>query len=192
MAVLASSEPGRRQQARVAASTSACRIRLSPTRKVRTPARGSRARSAWRDDAALGDDDASARHARRQPLGGLERRLEGPEIAVVDADEAGPQPERPLELGLVMHLDQHIHAAARCAAASSARGGRVVDRRHDHRGCSRRPGARFDDLIGIEHEILAQHRQARRRRGPRSGYSGAPWKDGSSVSTDRQAAPPAS
>ena len=52
----------------------------------------------------------SAGHQRREPLGGLERRLEGPQVAVVDADQPRAKLQRPLHLGLVMHLDQHVHA----------------------------------------------------------------------------------
>ena len=54
-----------------------------------TPARASRCRSAWRGDAALGDDDAvlaarAAPAARSSPSVGLE----GLQVAVVDADQA--------------------------------------------------------------------------------------------------------
>ena len=65
--------PCRVRSRRVAASTSSCRIRLSPTRKVPMPARASRRQSSWREDAALADQQPVARHHRRQPLGGFER-----------------------------------------------------------------------------------------------------------------------
>ena len=55
----------RASSARVAAATSACRIRLSPTRIARTPARREPRDIGRREDAALADDE---------PIGGNERR----------------------------------------------------------------------------------------------------------------------
>jgi hypothetical protein len=51
------------------------------------------------------------------------------------------------------------------------------------------PGAGLGDLIGVIEEILAQHRQITAARAAVRN-SGAPWKEGVSVRTDRQAAPP--
>ena len=95
---------------RVAAATSAWRIRLSPTRKAPTPAPASLAKSAWREDAALGDDDAILRHARCQRLGNGEIGDEGLEVAVVDADEPGVECKRAVELGAIMHFGERVHA----------------------------------------------------------------------------------
>ena len=53
------------------------------------------------------------------------------------------------------------------AASSSVARRRVVDRRHDDQDAVGAPGARFRDLIGLEHEILAQRRQG--GRGARGG-----------------------
>ncbi len=52
-------------------------------------------------DAALGDHDPARRDQRLQPLADFERGLEGAQIAIVDADQAAFERERPLELGLV-------------------------------------------------------------------------------------------
>ena len=59
---------------------------------------------------------------RRQPLGGFETDLEGPQIAVVDADAVATESfSARSSLGLVMHFDQRIHAelegvsSSRCA-----------------------------------------------------------------------------
>ena len=60
-------------------------------------------------DAALGDEVGLVGHADREIERGLERRLEGAEVAVVDADELGIEPERAVELDLVVHLDQRVH-----------------------------------------------------------------------------------
>jgi hypothetical protein len=68
---------------------------------------------------------------------------------------------------------------------------RIVECSHDDQDAIAPQARASMHLIGVEHEILAQHRQgasgARRVRN-----SDAPWKDGVSVSTERQAAPPAS
>ena len=50
------------------------------------------------------------RHEARQPLAGRKRRLEGFQVAVVDADEPRFQAQRPLQLVFVMNFDQRIHA----------------------------------------------------------------------------------
>ena len=66
-------------------------------------------------------------HARRQPLADRERGLEHLEIAVVDADQPRLQLQRAVELGLVVHLDQHVHAERERRVFELARG-RVVER----------------------------------------------------------------
>src|SRR5215470_16387265 len=62
------------------------------------------------DDPAFRHRDAAGGNSRRQALGGHKRGLEGAQIAIVDADQPRAQLERALELGLVVHLEQHIHA----------------------------------------------------------------------------------
>jgi hypothetical protein len=50
------------------------------------------------------------------------------------------------------------------ARSSSARSWiSIVERRHDDQDAVGAMGAGLDHLIGIEHEILPQHRQVRRR-----------------------------
>ena len=44
----------------------------------------------------------------------------------------------------------------------------IVDRGHDDEDAIGAVGARFRHLIGVVHEILAQHRQRARRRAPRA------------------------
>ena len=58
-----------------------------------------------------------------------------------------------------MHLDEHVHAErVRCRDE----GARLVvgDARHDDEDAVGAPQARLEDLVGLEQEILAQHRQA--------------------------------
>src|SRR5262245_39622733 len=45
-----------------------------------------------RENAAFADADAPLRYSRRQTLAGGQRRLDGPQLAVVDADQAGAPP----------------------------------------------------------------------------------------------------
>ena len=51
------------------------------------------------------------------------------------------------------------------AAASRSRAAASSTRRHDDQDAVGAPGARLDHLIGVEHEILAQHRQRGRGAG---------------------------
>jgi hypothetical protein len=67
---------------------------------------------------------------------------------------------------------------------------RVVQAGGDQQDAVGAHGARLVDLVGIDDEVLAQHRQVARRAGLLQ-EGPVPWKKRSSVSTDRQAAPPA-
>src|SRR6202030_3536631 len=111
-----------------------------------------------RENAALADDDPLGRHAARQPLAGGERRLEGFQIAVVDANEPRLQPQRAIELCLVMHFDKRVHPERGSGGFQLGRAS-IVDRGHDDQDAIGAVSARFGDLIGVVHEILAQHRQ---------------------------------
>ena len=125
-----------------------------------------------------------------QALASLKRNLEIAQIAVVDADQRRFERQGAVEFGFVMRLDQHVHMQVMRRDIEGARL-LIVDAGHDDENAVGAGGARFKDLIGVEHEILAQDRQmgggARRRE-----VVEPPWKDGPSVSTDRQVAPPAS
>ena len=52
----------------------------------------------------------SAGTQRRELLADGKRHLEGAQIAVVDADQRRVERQRAVELGPVVHLDQHVHA----------------------------------------------------------------------------------
>ena len=81
-------------------------------------------------DAAFGDDDLVGGNERLQPLADFQRGLEGLEVAVVDADQPAFEPQRALELELVVDLDQHIEAEIVRGLVERARG-LVIDRGHD-------------------------------------------------------------
>src|SRR5262249_41216746 len=72
-----------------------------------------------RKDSALAHDNAAGRDPRRQALAGGERRLEGLEVAVVDADQPRAQAQCPFELVFVVDL-QHCASVIqpiKCGAA---------------------------------------------------------------------------
>src|SRR5580704_16494061 len=111
-----------------------------------------------RENAALADDDPVGWNAPRQPLAGGKRRLEGFQVAVVDADQPRLQPQRAVELIFVMHFDERIHAERGGRRFELGRAG-VVDRGHDDQNAVGATSTRLGHLIRIVHEILAQHRQ---------------------------------
>ena len=117
----------------------------------------SRATSAWREDAALADDDAVA-PGRAAPAS----RVTASETSKVRRSR------------LLMPMQAARRAAAR-ARARPRRGPRrarpcrgrarvsierarlcVVDARHDDEDAVGAPGARLEDLVGLEQEVLAQ------------------------------------
>ena len=100
-----------------------------------------------------------------QPLADGERRLEGAQVAVVDADQPALERQRALEFALVMDLDQHVEPEVMRGLVERARG-IVVDGGHDDEDAVGAPGARLQHLIGIEQEILAQDRQMASPRAP--------------------------
>ena len=77
------------------------------------------------------------------------------------------------------------------AAASISASVRVVERGDDQQDRVGADRARFGDLPRIDHEILAQDRQAHGGARGDQIIVVRPGNSGSSVSTDRQAAPPA-
>src|SRR5262245_60346915 len=101
-----------------------------PDQERRDPGLGKLVEIGRRKNPALADRDAVARNLRREPLAGGERRLESLEIAVVDADQPGTTLECALELALVVHFEQGIHAEGLRGLFEVPRQ-RVVDRRHD-------------------------------------------------------------
>src|SRR5262245_3510921 len=60
-------------------------------------------------NAAFGHDDAVVGNARSQSLRGLERRLEGLQVAIVDPNQSAVESQRTVELLPVVHLGNGIH-----------------------------------------------------------------------------------
>ena len=173
---------------RVASATSACRIRLSPTRKACTPAFGQPLQVGMGGDSALGDDDTVVRHARREPLGGLQiglERLRSRLLMPMSGSRA--QWRGPV---LPCRAPRRWRPCARPWRRRRACRPSRRRRRHDDEDAVGAPGAGLDHLVAVEHEVLAQHGQSAAARAA-TRCSGAPWNEGPSVSTERHAAPPA-
>ena len=129
------------------------------------------------ENPALADDDTVLRHQRREPLGRRKRRLEGLEVAIVDADEAAVELERALQLGVVVHLGDGIHAPV-LGGSGEVAGRGVADLSQNDEDAVGTPGPRFHHLVGVEHEVLAQRGQrgggARGREILRRALEGGP------------------
>jgi hypothetical protein len=121
----------------------------------------------------LADHDTVGRNQSRQPLGCRERRLEGFQVSVVDADQPRFEPQCPLKLLLIVDLDEHVHAERKRRRFKLRRFG-VFQRGHDDEDAIGAGGARFRHLVGIVHKILAQHRQGARRARPAQMLERAP------------------
>ena len=108
-------------------------------------------------DAGFGDHAHALRHVGQQVQRRLKRRLEGAQVTVVDADQFDAQRQCTLELFAVMHLDQHIHAQLTRLTIQSAQA-RIVQRRNDQQDAVGADGTRFQHLIRMDDEVLANHR----------------------------------
>src|SRR6185437_1801600 len=80
------------------------------------------------------------------------------QIAIVDADERGLERERALQLGPVVHLDQHVHAIVERARLERCKTG-VFEGGDDQQDGVCAQSARLGDLIFVDDELLAQRRQ---------------------------------
>ena len=117
-------------------------------------------------DPAFGDDDAVRRHFRRQGFGGAQIGFERLQVAVVDADQPHRKAQGAVELGAVMDFGEHIETEL--GGGRRQLSGRCIgQRRHDQQDAVGPDAPAFQDLIRVEDEILAQHRQTDRlaRRG---------------------------
>ena len=120
-----------------------------------------RARSAGAIESAFGHHNAVAGNSTGEAFADGKGGLEGAEVAVVDADQAGFQPQSALKLIFLMNFKQDIHPIGK-GGIFDGLSRRVVDRRHDDEDTIGAQRAGLDDLIGLVDEILAQRRQAGR------------------------------
>ncbi|CPL46548.1 Uncharacterised protein [Bordetella pertussis] len=110
------------------------------------------------EDAAFGDHALAGRNHRQQVQRRLQRGLEGAQVAVVDADERGAQRQRGVQFLGVVYFHQHVHAQVDGQGFQVAQL-RRRQRRDDEQDAVRAHGARRNDLVGIDDEVLAQHGQ---------------------------------
>ena len=100
-----------------------------------------------------------------QRLGPVLVDRERAQVPLVDPDQARPGRERPLELGLVVHLHQRGQTE-RGRPSVKPRQLLVVERGGDQQDGIGPHEAGIDDVELGHGEVLAQDREVRRRRGP--------------------------
>ena len=105
---------------------------------------------------AFGDEGAALRRAADQFIGAGEVDREVAQVAIVDADQPGPEDERAVEFRGVMDFDQHVHAMGEGGGFDLGHLC-VGERRDDDQDRISAERARFRHLPGIDHEVLAQH-----------------------------------
>ena len=110
------------------------------------------------EDPRLGDHQFILGNRWQQLQRGLQAHLEGAQVAVVDAHHGVLHPQRALQLLAVVHLDEHVHAQLP-GQVVECRELRVVEAGDDEQDAVRLHGPRLVDLVGVDDEILADHRQ---------------------------------
>ena len=104
-----------------------------------------------------------SRHQVREAPRRVERNPHGVEVAVVDADDTRAGGERAEYLGLGVRLD-HAPMPSSCAGRATV-ATLQVQQADDQEHRVSAGGARVDDLIRIDHEVLGDDRQRHRSRG---------------------------
>src|SRR5688572_6403406 len=112
---------------------------------------------ALRNDAALGDHQPFARHARQQADRRVQRDREITQVAVVDADQRRTQLQRTVELDGVVHFDEDIEPVTDRGILQVAES-RIVQRRDDQQDRIGAERAGFGHLVVVDDELLAQYR----------------------------------
>jgi len=110
-------------------------------------------------DAAFAHYERAGGHERRQTLGRCQVDCEGFEIAIIDADQLRARGDGARQFFLRVHLDQRIQRQGGCLPAELAQQGWVEQGRDKQHGVGA-VALRLDNLVGVEHEILAQQRHA--------------------------------
>ena len=113
-------------------------------------------------NAALSDQKRIFRHIGQHRQRGVERDFKAAQIAVVDPEHGLGRHifelQGALHLRPVMHFHEHRHIQAQRAGLQISHL-RIIEAGGDQQNtvCTHR--TRFVDLIGLNHEIFAQHRQ---------------------------------
>ena len=100
---------------------------------------------------------------------GAQRGVEAAQIPVVDADQAAIERYRAVEFIAVVDFDEHIEADFGGAIGKLAQL-RIGQRRHDEQDAVGAREPRFENLVAVDDEILAQQRQL--GAGPRRAQIG--------------------
>ena len=132
--------------------------RLADERAIEPERPPSRDRG-WVADAGLGDHQAVIRDEGAHSIGSLRVHLEGPQVAIVDADQARIGCEGDVQLARIMGLHQRLHPEVQHRLNELAQPfRRMQNGKQEHQICARRPETR--KLASIDHELLGQHRDA--------------------------------
>ena len=122
--------------------------------------------------ARLPDEHGARRRQRRQLLRAGDIGGQGPQVPVVDADDARAQPRRPVHLLGRADLREDLHAQVRGQVGELAVD--VVGHHGEHEQDRVRPQrAGGQHLNGVDDEVLAQHRRVHRRAHGRQVLEGA-------------------
>ena len=95
----------------------------------------------------LGDRERAGGHQRAQPREDPAIDLQRAQIAGVDPDQRGTDGGGPLELGLVVHLDQRRSSRTRAICAAQVSQQRLLERRDDQQHQVGAVGPGFGHLI---------------------------------------------
>ena len=144
-----------------------------------------------RSDPGLGDDEPVVRHELAEPARAVGVHLERPQVAVVDADQAGVGVDREPQLALVVGLHERLEPERQrpldeVAQAALAR----MQDREQQDGVRAGEPQRLE-LARVDDELLGEDRDARRPRGRARRSSTEPPNQCGSHRTEIAAAPPA-
>src|SRR5450830_1626613 len=109
-------------------------------------------------DATLTHQQTVGRQFAHERQGGVQRNLKSFEISVVDADQRRFELQRARQLGRIVHFHQHRHVQAARNRFKVLHSRIIQNGRNQQYGIGP-TSARFINLIGVQHEVFAQHRQ---------------------------------
>jgi hypothetical protein len=107
-------------------------------------------------DPGFTDDKAVGRYPRGEASRHSEIDREGPQVPIVDSDDGSIEPKCPVEFVIGMDLSQGLDTGIGGGRATLLEGRIIEGRKHqEHR--VRSGDSRLEHLIGVHHEILAEH-----------------------------------
>ncbi len=109
-------------------------------------------------NAAFGNKQAVFGHVCQQGQRCLQRDVECAQIAVINANQRGCEPQRALQFCTIVHFHQYRHAQAVGNGFQLGHLGIVQTGGNQQNGIGAYR-ARFIDLVGVDDEVFAQHGQ---------------------------------